>query len=183
MSNVRPQVNLDQQINLWNAIGTWVAGLATFSAVIASLWLARHSERVDLAVNVGLRSIFAGDGSPPEQALSFDVTNRGAKPVTVVGIGWVVGRGKGRRYCMQTTSAPYTANVPVELTHGKTARFLVSFEVTPNWAQEFRQKFMPNLEPRTLRSLRAQVHTSVGTTKFVKPESSVIKLLGGAIEA
>jgi hypothetical protein len=174
-------VTLDQQINLWNAIGTWIAGLATFSAVIVSLWLARHAERVDLAVNVGLRSIFAGDGSPPEQALSFDVTNRGAKPVTVVSIGWVVGTGKARRYCMQTTSAPYTANVPVELAHGKTARFFVSFEITPNWAQEFRQNFLPNLEPRTLRSLRARVHTSVGTTTVVKPEDSVVKLLSGAM--
>ena len=172
-------MTLDQQINLWNAIGTWVAGVATFSAVIVSLWLARHAERVDLAVNVGLRSIFAGNGEPPERALSFDVTNRGARPVTVVGIGWVVGKGKAQRYCMQTTSAPYTANVPIELAHGKTARFLVSFEVTPNWAQEFRQNFMPNLEPRTLKSLRAQVHTSLGTTSSVRPEGSVIKLLGG----
>ena len=176
-------MTLDQKLQLWNAIGTWVAGIATFAAVVVSLWLAGRGERIDLLARVGLRSIFAGDGSPPVQALSFDVTNRGHRPVTVVSIGWTVGKGKNAKFCMQTVSAPYTANCPVELNHGKSANFLVSFEATPNWAEEFSTKFLPDKSPRTLKTLVALVHTSVGSTVRVKPEENVLTLLSGRVEA
>ena len=176
-------MTLDQKLQLWNVIGAWFAGVATFAAVLVSLWLARRGERVDLAVRVGLRSIFAGDGSPPAKALSFDVTNRGARPVTVVSIGWVVGKGKARKYCMQTTSGPHTANYPLELQHGKSANFLVSFEFTPTWAFEFATGFLPDQESPTLKTLRALVHTSVGTTVAVRPEVAILTLLGTKVEA
>ena len=176
-------MTLDQKLQLWNVVGTWVAGMATFAAVVVSLWLAGRSERIHLFVRVGIRSIFAGDGSPPVQALSFEVTNRGQRPVTVVSIGWTVGKGKQAKFCVQTTSAPYTAHCPVELSHGKSANFLVSFEATPGWAEEFSMKFLPDKTPRTLRTLLALIHTSVGTTVRVKPEENVLKLLRGNVEA
>ena len=33
-------MTLDQKIQIWVAVGTWVAGLATFAAVILALYLA-----------------------------------------------------------------------------------------------------------------------------------------------
>ena len=176
-------MSLDQKLQLWNVIGTWVAGIATFCAVVVSLWLSGRSERIDLLVQVGIRSIFAGDGSPPTRALSFEVTNRGHRPVTVVSIGWTVGKGKTTKFCVQTVSAPYTATCPVELSHGKSANFLVSFEATPNWDVEFSTKFLPDKTLKTLKSLFALVHTSVGSTVRVKPEENVLALLRSHVEA
>lgn len=102
--------------------------------------------------------------------------------MTIVSIGWAAGRWKRKRYCLQTTSGPYTANCPIELSHGKSANFLVSFEATPTWASEFANKFLPPPEQRAIRTLRALVHTSVGTTVTVKPEASIVKLLREQID-
>ena len=170
------------QGRLWNVIGTWVAGIATFAAVVVSLWLAGRSERVDLLVRVGIRSIFAGDGSPAAKALSFEVTNRGSRPVTVLSIGWTVGKKEGKKFCLQTTSGPYTATCPIELNHGKSASFFVSFEATPEWAADFSSKFLPDMNPKTLKTLMALVHTSVGKTVRVRPEDNVIKHLQSRAE-
>lgn len=40
------QFTIDQQIQIWNMVGTWLAGLATFMAVFVSLRLARRSEEL-----------------------------------------------------------------------------------------------------------------------------------------
>ena len=60
-------MTLVQKIQIWNAIGAWFAGIATFFAVLVSLYLARKSERLNLKASVGIRLIFEGDGSPAEE--------------------------------------------------------------------------------------------------------------------
>lgn len=176
-------MSLDQQINLWNAIGTWIAGIGTLSAVIVSLWLARRSDRVDVRAWVGLGTTFGGDGSPPIDVLLFSITNRATRPLTVENIGWTVGYWPRRKYCIQTVSDPLSARCPVELQHGRSARFIVSFKATPNWSSEFAAKFLPNRSWPTLLSLRAQFHTSVGATVTVRPRQDVLQLLRKAVEA
>jgi hypothetical protein len=57
-------MTLDQKIQIWVAVGTWVAGLATLAAVIVALRLAKQVEKVKLKVHVGLRELVMGDGSP-----------------------------------------------------------------------------------------------------------------------
>jgi hypothetical protein len=48
-------MTLDQKIQISIAIGTWLAGIATFFAVIVALSLSRRAEKVRLKVSVGLR--------------------------------------------------------------------------------------------------------------------------------
>lgn len=55
-------MTFEQQINIWNAVGTWLAGIATFAAVLVSLYLARKSERIRITATAGLRQVFVGDG-------------------------------------------------------------------------------------------------------------------------
>jgi hypothetical protein len=50
-------MTLDQKIQIWVAVGTWVAGLATLAAVIVALRLAKQVEKVKLKVQVGLREL------------------------------------------------------------------------------------------------------------------------------
>ena len=170
-------MTLDQKIQVWVAVGTWVAGFATLAAAIVALYLARHSERVRLQVHVGLRVVVIGDGSPPQEHLSISVTNIGERPVTINTVGWTVGKGKHRRYCIQTVSGPFTTQYPVELAHGKSANFMVSFVATPNWVQEFATGFVQDMSDRILKTLVAQIHTSVGQTIEVRPESGLIERL------
>src|SRR5712664_574728 len=124
---------LDQKIQILIAVGTWVAGLATLASVIVALRLAKQVEKVKLKVHVGLRELVMGDGSPFQDHLSISVTNLGERAVTINSAGWAVGKGKHRKFAIQTVAAVYTAQYPIELTYGKSANFMVSFLIAPNW--------------------------------------------------
>lgn len=176
-------MTFDQKIQVWVAVGTWLAGLATLAATVVALRLARQGQRIQLKVHVGIRELYVGDGTPAQDHVCIDVTNLGDRPVTVNTVGWAVGKGKRRKYCIQPTSGRYTSQYPVELAHGKNAKFMVSFTDTPSWANHFATGFIENLSERSLKSLVAQVHTSVGTTIETKPESGLLELLRSQIAA
>lgn len=170
-------MTLDQQIQIWVAVGTWVAGLATLAAVIVALRLAKKVEKVRLKVRVGLRELFMGDGSPPQEHLAISVTNLGERAVTINSVGWAVGKGKHRKFAMQPEAAAYSAHYPIELTYGKEANFMVSFLVIPTWPKDFATGFVRDLSDRNLKTLVAQIHTSVGQTVEVKPEYDLLEEL------
>ena len=170
-------MTFDQMIQVWVAIGTWVAGLGTIAAVIVALYLARRSEKVRLQVHVGLRQVILGDGSAFQRHVAISVTNRGERPVTINSVGWAVGKRKQRRVAIQPVSGPHTSQYPIELAHGKGANFMVSFVETPNWPREFATGFVEDLSDKSLKTLLAQVHTSVGQTVEVHPENDLLEEL------
>ena len=167
-------MTLDQTIQVWDAVGNWLAGAATVAAVIISLRLARRAERIRLRTNVGLRLVFAGDGTPAEEHVAFVVVNLGDRPVTVHSIGWRVGKGKDRRMGLQPVYGQYTEQYPKQLAHGEQATFMVSLMVIPSWPREFATDFVKSSRLSTLRAL---IHTSVGETIEVVPEPDLLKKL------
>lgn len=173
---------VDQQLAFWNAIGTWVSGLGTLCAVIVALHLALRSERISLRI-----SAYPAEIHPPSVPLvkdwgSINVTNLGDRPVTVNIVGWAVGKGKARRYVVQTTWGPHTSPYPVELSHGKSAQFMwplqdpLGKEAGEMWARDFLKLLEPDFE-KSLRTLVVQVHTSVGKTIEVRPDDGFLKRL------
>jgi len=175
-------MTLEQQIQLWSAVGTWVAGVATLFAVLVSLHLASRAERVRLKTHAGLRLLFRGDGSPREEHLDISVTNLGERPVTVTTVGWSIGRGKRKRYCIAIPSGPFTQQYPIEIAHGKTANFMVSLVVTPDWLKRFGEEFIRSGEGKYLKTLLAGVHTSVGQTISIRPEPELLERLKKAYD-
>ena len=169
-------MTFEQKVQLWMVVGTWVAGLATFAAVMTSLYLAKRPEKVRLKIFVGIRQIIRGDGSPREDHVCFDVTNVGERPVIVTTVGWVVGKRKKRRYCVQPLLGSLSQQCPVELTHGKKAMLMFSLTEAPNWVSDFK-KFLDDTSDQSLKTLRAQIFTSVGQTFEIKPESPLIERL------
>jgi hypothetical protein len=170
-------MTLDQKIQVWVAIGTWVAGLGALAAVIVALYLSRRVETVRLRVHVGLREVILGVGSPFQRHLAINVTNLGERPVTINTVGWAVGKRRQRRFAMQTVSGPYTNQYPIELAHGKSANFMVSFLVTPDWPREFANGFVKDLSAKSLKTLVVQIHTSVGETVEAHPEKDLLEEL------
>ena len=170
-------MTLDQKIQIWVAVGTWVAGLATLAAVIVALRLAKQVEKVKLKVHVGLRELVMGDGSPFQEHLAISVTNLGERAVTINSAGWAVGKGKHRKFAIQTVAAVYSTKYPVELSYGKEANFMVSFLIVPAWLKDFATGFVRDLSDRNLQTLVAQIHTSVGQTVEVKPENDLLEAL------
>ena len=169
-------MTFEQKVQLWMVVGTWFAGLATLAAVIMALYFSRRTEKVRLKIFVGIRQLIHGDGSPFEDRVCFDVTNLGERPVIITTVGWVVGKRKKRRYCIQPLLASRSQQCPVELTHGKTAQLMVSLTETPNWVSDFK-KFLDDTSDQSLKTLRAQIFTSVGQTFEIKPESPLVDRL------
>ena len=164
---------------VWTVVGTWFAGVATLVAAGVALYLARRGERVRLRIFVGVR-LLVGGGMDRAPYLCFDVTNIGDRPVVVSNIGWVIGKRKARRYCIQVLEGLPWKQCPAELTHGQQAQFMVALSGTPDWTQEFATGFVE--DPRLLETLRAQIFTSVGQTFEHKPERGVIDRLRQALE-
>jgi len=158
-------------------IGTWLAAFATLAAVIVALYLARRTEKVRLKVHAGLRVIILGDGSPPQEHVVISVTNVGERPVIINSVGWAVGKRRHRSFCIQTVSGPYTKQYPVELAHGKSADFMVSFLATPTWPVEFATGFVKDLSDKSLKTLVALIHTSIGQTIEIHPEKPLVDRL------
>jgi len=170
-------MTIDELIQIGMLVGTWFAALATFLAVLVALYLSRKVEKVHLKTHAGLRLVIRGDGSPQEEHLNISVTNLGERPVTINSAGWAIGKRKHRRFCIQTVSGRYTSQYPIELAHGKSAQFMVSFLETPNWLDEFAEGFVKDLSDKSLKTLVAQVHTSVGKTVEVRPEDDLLERL------
>lgn len=168
-------MNTDQQLQLWNVIGTWFAGIATAAAVIVSLWLATRHDRVKLRVYAGVRLFIRGDGSAPREFVAINATNIGERPATITSVGWRVGRGKERRHCLQTLGDPESHDYPKRLEHGEIASFLVF--TGRGWPADFMNGFVQSNDPRYLKTLVAQVHTSLGQSVDCKPEANLIELL------
>ena len=174
-------MTFDQKIQLWMLVGTWVAGLATLLAVMTAFYLATNVKKVRLRIFVGIRFVvMRGDGSPREDRVCFDVTNVGERPVIITKVGWVVGKRKKRRYGIQPLSDSWK-QCPAELTHAENAEFMISSDM-PKWVRYFSEGFINDPSGQSLKTLRAQVFTSVGQTFEIKPESGLIDRLRGIAE-
>ena len=146
-------------------------------AVVVSLHLARKAERVNVRGSVGVRLVFAGDGSPAEQHVGFTVVNLGERPVNVASIGWCVGKRKSKRFCIQPVVGRYTQHYPRLLAYGEQASFLVSFQVAPNWTKEFAAGFVEDVSDKNLKTLRGMINFSVGQSIEIVPEASLLERL------
>ena len=54
---------------------------------------------------------------------------------------------------------------------------MVSLSETPNWVRDFSVGFINDPSGQLLKTLRAQIFTSVGKTFEVKPESGLLERL------
>lgn len=169
-------MTLDQKIQIWIAIGSWLAGIGTVAATVVALYLAKRVEKLRLRIRVGLMQVVMGDGTPIQEHLGIDVINAGERPVTINAIGWAVGKGKRRRYAIQPLYSPHSAQCPIELAYGKNANFLVSFDVMPNWATDFGTGFVQDLSEKHLKTLVVQVHTALGFVE-ARPMPNVLQLI------
>ena len=182
-------------------MGTWVAALATFAAVVVSLWLSSRRDSVSLRVRIGMRMIVGG-GEPRINILSIEVTNLGERPVKLTGMGWEIGRTKRtKRSAHQVGQGDprFARRVPLSLDHGESAELGFELEDDTDWFGRFLERVIeeslgasgfrvraleavvgavlgPTLD-RHLRSLRFWVSTSVGKFVSVKPEAAFVQRL------
>lgn len=109
--------------------------------------------------------------------MAFRVTNLGERDVTIVNIGWRIGKGKNKRFAMQPLTPSSQDRCPKRIEHGEEAFFTVDFVQSPDWITEFAKGFVSD---KQIQTLRAQIFTSVGYVHIVKPENSLLEILNEA---
>jgi len=171
-------MTLDQQIQVWNAVGTWLAGLATFAAVIVSLYLANRLSTPKAKLTVGHRIIVEpGVKGPAPEYVLFQIVNTGERPIRVTGIGWKVGFWK-KREAIQLFEGLLSSPLPIELSHGQEAKWLVPLAAREEpWLTYFAKGMLfPNCQFSCF-SLRARAYISTGSVFEAKPDSSLLSKL------
>ena len=79
-------------IAFWGMIGNWFTGLATFLAVIVSLYLSTRQTRIKLKCLFGERIKILGDGTNLGKCIFIEITNLSLMPINIehqLGIGMV----------------------------------------------------------------------------------------------
>ncbi len=167
-------------MQILSVLGVWVGGLGSLSAAVVALWLSRHSEKVKLKSHVGIR-VLVGGGGPKEELLDISATNVGNRPVTISGVGWRAKIGRSPRYAVQIFGNPLSDTCPKTLHYGDTGSFKVFFSDS-DWLKDFAVGFLKDASEKEVKTLRAQIYTSVGQTRDVVPEQRVFERLMKARE-
>ena len=171
------------QWELINSFANWFAALGTFAAAGIALYLANRAGRPTAQVSVGHR-IIVGPGSTkpyPEYAV-FRIVNTGDRPITVSQIGWKHGLIR-RRFAVQTFEPGSSSPLPVELSHGQVASWMVPLSSHGEpWMDYFAKTFLSPHYRIALWTLRGQFYSSVGHVFTAKPEESLLGPLARACE-
>lgn len=171
------------------AIGQVAGAVATFLAVVISLYLARDSRRPRAAVRVGERLIIGGQMDL--EVLMFSIANVGIRPIHVRSVGWRTGFFRMGPRCLRQQHA-------IQLTGGVIGFPEPPFEVAPgteistyclmsniiqrcedNSERPFFSRDFPIVGRRRV-PVRGLVHTAEGRTFSVRAEPGLIARLASA---
>jgi hypothetical protein len=164
--------------DLINSFANWFAAAGTFAAAWVALYLARRAARPTARVSVGHRIIVgAGYKKPYPEFAMFRIVNTGDRPIRVSQLGWRTGIFR-KRFAIQMFDATQSSPLPVDLTHGQEASWLVPFASREEpWPEYFAKGLLSPNHRSAVWSLRAQFFTSVGHVFEAKPEESLLKPL------
>lgn len=187
------RMTLDQEIQVWNAVGTWIASIGTVTAVWHALHMARKAEAIKVRMVVDFMDRKDINGTTIKPVLfGFIITNLDSRSVTIGYVGWSIGIWKNnKRFRKQPLS---NQQCPKEITYGKSAAFLISFDdwknnlaishdgkrdklttSSNNWTGDFTPDFIKDTSDRNLKTLRAFIDTSVGERIELVPEKELLE--------
>jgi hypothetical protein len=84
------QFSVDQQIQIVNTVGTWLAAFATTAAVIVSLYIAGRSERIANRPMLQCHINFGPD-DPIYGFIGFEIENVGSGPAILLPMPFLIG--------------------------------------------------------------------------------------------
>jgi hypothetical protein len=166
---------MENTLQLWSVIGTWIASIGTVSAVITSLWLANSVNKIKLKVSAGHRILISPLEKNNNSYCYINVVNTGSKPLKIINIGWQAGRFKNKQQMVQIFGLPNSDDVPKMLTEGEEATFLVPFHLHNNekdWLNSMAN--MLTEKTNNINSLKVCVLTSVGQ-QFIVAADKILK--------
>jgi len=161
-----------------NTFAPWLAAVATFAAVIVSLYLARRQD-IHLRVTVGIWKV-AGGPRPDEELVMVDVVNASQRPVRLEKLFWKpVPWSKAGLLWIAPKNA-YSSSLPTtigESLHVTYASPLGEFKTA--LTGHARKEFSGLRGWYRVRFLRFCVMTTTGQTFKAKPTKELRSLLRG----
>jgi hypothetical protein len=141
--------------------------------VIVSLYLASTRAKLKLSITAGHRVLAGlGTGHFPDY-LMIKIVNVGFRPARVTGVGWRVGMLK-KKYAVQVVDkGEYSSPLPVDLSDGQEATYLIPFEGSADWLNQFSNDFVGQPVSLRSRTLKLQVFTSIRRTFERKVEKNL----------
>lgn len=112
----------------WSMIGTWVSGLATFLAVLVSLYLANRRSRPVLSISI--EWCFINHGYQTISGVAITVANVAETNFIITSVSWEMGNNKK---LAQVFDHPLSAQMPAKLAAGESAMFFIENDTSNRW--------------------------------------------------
>lgn len=174
------------------AVGQVGGAVATFLAVIVSLWIALRRPRPAIRLTITEKLLIGGPGDGVA-FLAFEVTNLGDRTVFVRGIGWRTGWFRKSPAFLQSKAAVQIASgaethgvghePPYELLPGQAVSSYCELANLIAYGRERAEPFFTRLWPilgrRTTR-VRGYVFTAEGATFYARPAKKLLNKLAEA---
>lgn len=161
-----------------NTFAPWLSAIGTILAVISSLYLAYAEKPVKLEIRAGRRVIITqgAKGKFPE-FFYIDAINTGHRIVTITNISWKKGFFKKQHAVQVTPKNIYSSDMPIKISDGEEAKWLVPLDKEENWVECFSRDFLLPKPKWNLFWLKLQIHTSTGKTFKTRIEKDLKKVL------
>ena len=150
-----------------NSFAPWLSAIGTIFAVSVSLYLARRSSHVKLAVTVSIKFGIEPGTQSRVDYLHIKAVNNGFRDATVAGLAWRIRWPKARLFIVLPPDNRISTKLPAKLTYGDDASFLFPVTEFPTLAKSMLQELRTRHLPFTLRRCRVGVYTSTGETFWV----------------
>lgn len=168
---------------LINSFANWFAAIGSFTAAGAALYIANRAARPNARVSVGHRIVVVpGSQKPYPEFAVFRIVNTGDRPIRISQIGWRTGLFR-KRFAVQLYEPIQSSSLPVELSHGQEASWMVPLGAREEpWLDYFAKGMLSPHHRVALWTIRAQFFSSVGYIFEAKPEESLMRPLREACE-
>lgn len=123
----------------WSMIGTWFSGVATFMAVVVSLYLANRKARPVL--NISIEWCFINDGFGVVSGVSITVANAADANIVVTSISWEMGCDKK---LAQIFDHQFSERMPRKLASGESATFFIENDESNGWLRTLLKNIKEN---------------------------------------
>lgn len=152
----------------WSMVGSWFAGIATFAAVLASLYIAKMRPKPKLKGEITLSAVRRTFW---KKGIGINVANLGLLPVNITGIVW---HFDGDTTFMHDF-APEGQNLPLKLEHGESGFFFIENDEESPWARDVKQFIIEN--NGSVDRLRIAINLGTMDRFFIKPDEKVIQVI------
>ncbi|ORM64526.1 hypothetical protein PRCB_16485 [Pantoea rodasii] len=156
---------------LWMMYATWVAGTATFLAVVTTLYLANRKPKPSISSHCSTVIISPAPGISLI-GLSVEIANIGIYPVMVSSITWECG---GNKKFVMSMNGVGSASLPKKLEHGESAMFFHQFDDFGEW-KALMLKNIENSQGK-LKKLRYLVRLGTGQSLIFKLDRPLMNSL------